>query len=175
MDNIKSLKNKKGSSDPLLSILVAVLVISVLTVIHIVSVYYDKRDNEYAVIGNFLENTVTQICKTGMVTTDIDTELKDSLNALYTSDDYVITYKCKEVGTDSLKDIVIDSTKLYVLDTIYVQFNLNIPETGATADQLKRQPTYSRLVDKIASDNSLDAGVDLMIQMKSGVIENNAK
>ena len=164
---LKKLKDKKGSSD---DVIAAIFIVIVLIFLFVITVSYNIRQSQKIYVENLLRNAVTQSCKNGCVTAEINNNLKDSLNKMFAQDDYIITYKYRRFGENTDNDLLIDN-KLYVGDTIYIQFNLNIPETGATEEQLKKQPLFNRVVNAFTGSTKIDR----LLCTKQGVVEANAK
>lgn len=164
---IKKIKNQTGSFD---DVIAAIFITIVVTFLFVLTVSYNIRQEQKTYVENILENAVTQACKNGGITAEIDKNLRTGLNKLFNLSDYTITYKYSDLGEITKNDLDLN-TKLYIGDTIYIQFNLDIPPTGATPEQLKKQPLFNRVVNTFTGNTTIDR----LLCMKQGVVEGNAK
>lgn len=169
MKFIKKLKCKKGdiSTDVLIGSIISVVLLFFFTLL----TSYGVRTVQYNYVTDYLKNAVNKTCKTAALTPEIKTELEGKINKMFPSSDYVLTYKYQPYGNNA-KSTLTTSTKLYVGDTIFIQFNLDIPLTGATEAQLKKQPLFTRLCNFIVRDN---IKIDRLLQVEEGMVESNAK
>lgn len=168
---MRILRNENGGVDGVLAFLACILVIA----IHLtVTTAYNNRDDLSYGIGSDIEVAVEQICKNAILTPYIDDTLRSKLNKHFAPADYQLSYLYSEIGDEDLNEIDINTTKLHIGDTIYIQFNLNIPKTGATAEQLALQPSYTKLMNQLNLDKNTTQ-IDRMPIVRPGVVENNAK
>lgn len=133
------------------------------------------RDTNVKYIDTWLEVTKNTVCKTGKLTTEIDDNLRNQIDKIADANnfEYVITYKYQKMGTSTLENLYIDTTPLYIGDIVYIQFNLDIPASGATDAQLAMQPAWSKVVNNICHSVGMPKSIDIMLRTTTGLVENN--
>jgi len=166
---ISKLRCKKGevSVDMITGLLIFVILFFFFTLL----ISYSVRTVSYNYTTDYLKNAVNKTCKTASLTPEIISELEEKLDKMFPRNNYVLTYKYQSFGSTTKSDLT-SGTKLYVGDTVFIQFNLNIPKAGATKEQLKMQPLFTRLCNFIVRDNSK---VDRLLQVEEGMVESNAR
>lgn len=133
------------------------------------------RDTNIKYIDTWLEVTKNTVCKTGKLTPEIDNELHNQIDKIADANnfDYVITYKYQKMGASTLENLFVDATPLYIGDIVYIQFNLDIPASGATTKQLAMQPAWSKIVNNICTSVGMPEKIDIMLRTTTGLVENN--
>lgn len=170
---LRKLECKKGAEASVLAFIFGTICLMWL---FIIAISYQIRSIQRDYITNCLENSVRQICKNGEITIAIDENLKNKLNKMFKENTYKISYgfKTLENLNQSTFNQATTGSKFYIGDTVCIQFNLDIDSDNPTSEQLEYQPLYSKMVNIWCEVLNTEVLPDRLLQVREGMVENNA-